>query len=221
MIHQYEKNGKILNYQIQRKRIKNTYFRVRDQHLLITTNHFTSKETIMNYIDQKFDHFHRKLESACIIERDDEIMLWDIHYQLIVLKGKFRYDIDVDRVIVYSNLDDIKKIKQLIYKYELSNRLQIMESSIEEKLRNHGLTPLNYKLKYLKSKFGSYHRKHREITLNTFLARLNPIYLTYVIYHEYAHALVFNHSKDFYNLLSKFMPNHKVYQKDLRKIAII
>ncbi|MCR3906791.1 MAG: M48 family metallopeptidase [Tenericutes bacterium] len=221
MIYQYKKNGKILNYQIHRKRIKNTYFRIRNQHLLITTNQFTTHETIMNYIDQKFDHFHNRLESMHVTERDDEIMLWDVHYQLIKLKGKFSYEIDVDRVIVHSNLDDIKKIKQQIYKNELSVWLHQMEMSIEENIKNHGLSPLNYKLKYLKSKFGSYHRKNHEITLNTFLARLNPIYLTYVIYHEYAHALVFNHSKDFYNLLSKLMPNHKVYQKDLRKIAII
>jgi predicted metal-dependent hydrolase len=42
-----------------------------------------------------------------------------------------------------------------------------------------------------------------------------------VIYHEYAHAIVFNHSKDFYNLLGEFMPNHRLYQKDLKRIAII
>ena len=92
---------------------------------------------------------------------------------------------------------------------------------IEETISRKGLSILPVKLKYLKSKFGSYHRKNNEITLNTFLARLDKIFLVYVIYHEYAHALVFNHSKDFYHLLSEFMPNHKVYQKDLKKIAII
>ena len=103
----------------------------------------------------------------------------------------------------------------------MKNKLLNIQDKINQKISTKGLKPCPFKLKYLKSKFGSYHRKNKEITLNTFLARLNPIYLEYVIYHEYAHAIVFNHSKDFYNLLSEFMPNHRVYQKDLKRMAII
>jgi len=104
---------------------------------------------------------------------------------------------------------------------ELEKKIALIKPEFEAIIARKGLRLIPIKLKYLKSKFGSYHRKNKEITLNTFLARLNPIYLSYVIYHEYAHAIVFNHSKDFYNLLGEFMPNHRVYQKDLKKIAII
>ena len=95
-----------------------------------------------------------------------------------------------------------------------------LSSKVKEVIGTVGLSLLPTKIKYLRSKFGSYHKKNHEITLNSFLARLNPIYLEYVIYHEYAHVLIFNHSKDFYNLLDKLMPYHRLYQKDLKKIAI-
>ena len=47
------------------------------------------------------------------------------------------------------------------------------------------------------------------------------IYLEYVLYHEYAHKIVFNHSKDFYDILDSWMTGHKNIQKALKKMAII
>jgi predicted metal-dependent hydrolase len=73
----------------------------------------------------------------------------------------------------------------------------------------------------MKSKFGSYHRKNHEITINTILAKLDQSYLFYVLNHEYAHTKVFNHQKAFYHLLEEMHPNCKQIQKDLKKIAII
>jgi predicted metal-dependent hydrolase len=154
-------------------------------------------------------------------EPDDEIMLWGNKFELEISHGRFNYQISDDNISVTSTKVDINLIKKRIYLNEIEKSLKTLNDEINQTILKKGIKPLPFKFKYLKSKFGSYHRKNKEITLNTFLARLDPVYLKYVIYHEYAHAIVFNHSKDFYNLLGEFMPNHRLYQKDLKRIAII
>jgi predicted metal-dependent hydrolase len=217
----FEKNGKFIPYLVQRKQIKNTYFRYRNGHLVITTNPKTKLDQILGFMDQKFDQFYDKFERSKQMESDHEITLWGTHYRLIKSYGKFSYEIISNTVYVDSKSDDIQKIKKEIYKVEMVKRLEEVIPLVNRIIMTRGIFPVPIKLKYLKSKFGSYHKKNKEITLNTFLSRLDEIYLYYVLYHEYAHVLVFNHSKDFYNLLAQLMPNHRQYQKDLKKIAII
>ncbi len=217
----YEKNGKSIPYLIQRKQIKNTYFRYRNGYLVITTNPRTKIEQILSYMDHKFDQFYEKFERSKLMESDNEITLWGTPYRFMKSYGKFNYEVIGNTLYVDSKSDDIQKIKQEIYKQEMVKRIHQVIPTVNQIIHLQGITPVQIKLKYLKSKFGSYHKKNCEITLNTFLSRLDEIYLYYVLYHEYAHVLVFNHSKDFYNLLEEFMPNHLQYQKDLKKIAII
>ncbi len=217
----FKKNGKMIPYEIHKKNIKNTYFRIKDGYLKVTTSPFSKKRTILTYIDLKFDQIYAKLEKMKQEEPDDEIMLWGNKFELKISHGRFNYQISDDNISVTSTKVDINLIKKRIYLNEIGKGLKTLNDEIYQTILKKGIKPLPFKLKYLKSKFGSYHRKNKEITLNTFLARLDPVYLKYVIYHEYAHAIVFNHSKDFYNLLGEFMPNHRLYQKDLKRIAII
>jgi predicted metal-dependent hydrolase len=218
----YEKNGKSIPYIIIKKRIKKTYFRVLENHVRITTNLYTTKKQLIHYLDKIFDQLYGQLEKHQTNQlTDHEIILWGIKYNLEVSKGKFQYQQIDQTVFVQTQLTDFNKIKQQIYLHEIKDRYQTLKPQINQVISQKGLIELPFKFKFLKSKYGSYHRHHQEITLNTFLATLDEIFLIYVIYHEYAHALVFNHSKDFYNLLDEFMPNHRLYQKDLKRIAII
>jgi predicted metal-dependent hydrolase len=217
----YTKNGRSIPYEIIKKKNRNTYFRIHEDHLRVTTNRYAKKEQIIRFIDLKFDQFYEKLYQIKRIESDDQLTLWGKPYQIVLFEGKFSYVIQDEQILIHSKWTDLKKIKAQVYQSELSMEIKNIEPMILETISKKGLSLVPVKLKYLKSKFGSYHRKNNEITLNTFLARLDKIFLIYVIYHEYAHALVFNHSKDFYHLLGEFMPNHKLYQKDLKKIAII
>jgi len=216
----YEKQGQSIDYIILRKPIKNTYFRLKSDVIQVTTNKHTSEASILKFLDQKFDVFHQKLNHIKLVETDDIITLWGIQYHLIITSGKFDYHIEKDTLWVSFQLKDYLLIKKKIYLVEMQKKLKEILPTMTPILHHSGITTKTIKLKYLKSKFGSYHKKHDEITLNTFLARLDPIYLTYVIYHEYAHVLIFNHSKSFYKVLDLWMPNHKNYQKDLKKIAI-
>lgn len=220
MIEYYIKNQTSIPYEIQYKKNKYTYFRVRDGRLIVTTNKKTTKQQIHHFIDQKFDQIYKHINLQLTSNLEHEIKLWGKTYGLNISQGRFKYFIEDQMVYVSSMLKDYHAIKKRIYLYELEDKLESIKEEIELNLAKNNLETVPYKLKYLKSKFGSYHRKHHEITLNTFLSTLDPIYLKYVLYHEYAHVRVFNHSKAFYQQLTELMPDHRIYQKDLKKIAI-
>ncbi len=217
----YQKGKKKIDYLIVRKSIKNTYFRVKNNHINITSNHKISEKVIREYLDSKFEVFYEKLNHIRIQEQNSLISLWGREYYIKYELGKFGYYFVDQTIFVKSNLESQQKTKQQIYQSELKKELIMILPTVESKIREKGVLPVPIKLKYLRSKFGSYHKKHKEITLNTFLATVKPIYLEYVIYHEYAHALVFDHSKDFYAVLAYFMTDYRLYQKDLKSMAII
>ena len=114
-----------------------------------------------------------------------------------------------------------QRSEKMIYKKEMIKMVEVLRPKILTTLELVGIKELPYQYKYLKSKYGSYHKRHLEITLNTFLATIDPLYLEYVIYHEYAHHKVFNHSKAFYDVLDEMMINHRLIQKRLKKMEII
>ena len=73
------------------------------------------------------------------------------------------------------------------------------------------------KLRKMKSRWGSYNHKKRQVTLNTCLI-FAPLYcIEYVSLHELCHSFHQNHSKQFYALLDKFMPEWKTARKYLRQ----
>ena len=55
----------------------------------------------------------------------------------------------------------------------------------------------------------------RNIKLNFRLLMLPHKAIDFVIIHELAHILEFNHSKDFYKIISLVMPTYKVQQRIL------
>ena len=60
-----------------------------------------------------------------------------------------------------------------------------------------------------------------EIRLNERLCSLPKNLIDYVILHELAHVIYYNHSKQFWNLLETWLPNCKNYRKELRNYSFI
>ena len=71
----------------------------------------------------------------------------------------------------------------------------------------------------MKSRWGSYNRNKKLITLNKSLVILPKDLIDYVICHELTHHFVFNHSKDFYNHFSLLYPNYYAARKAIKKYS--
>lgn len=204
MIKIYTKGNQQLSYKVIFKDIKHIYMRKKSDYVLITANKKLGMQQVLNVLDQ---HFERLL----IAERGSN-RIKAPKYQLM---GSV---VSIDTF--YNGLEHT----QSNYEYRLVEatytQIKYLENRLAVDLKILGLTLKPTKVKVLKSKFGSCHMIKKEITINAFLARLDVKYLYYVLLHEYCHFIEPNHSKAFYNLLDKIMPNHKMIQKALRKYVI-
>ena len=70
----------------------------------------------------------------------------------------------------------------------------------------------------MQTRFGSCNPINQSININLHLVNYKEKYLEYVFLHEIAHLNHQNHSKDYYNLLSKLLIDHKQLKKELNKI---
>jgi predicted metal-dependent hydrolase len=218
---QLNKNNQTLKYDIVYKPIRHTYFKIKSDYILISTHRSVNQDIITRYLDTHFDKFMKKIENLNPHQNEGQIILKGQPYELVLKTGRFKYEITDQEVIVHTQSSgDLMTIKKRILALELKKTVEALNPMIQTVISRDGLELRPIKIKYLKSKFGSYHKKNDFITLNSFLATCDIELLIYVLYHEYAHVLVFNHSKNFYDQLQKWLPNHRVYQKRLKSIAI-
>ena len=72
-------------------------------------------------------------------------------------------------------------------------------------------------IKDVKSKWGSYNKVKHEIIYSSELIFKDQSLYSYLVVHELAHILEFNHSSRFYDIVSKYCPNYKVLRKMLKE----
>ncbi len=110
-------------------------------------------------------------------------------------------------------------IETLIYKLISIIERDNTENKVNEINKKHFQNKIKIKeikLKPLSSKWGSL-SKNNKLVLNTKLLFCPPDILNYVIIHELSHAIEFNHSKKFWNIVKSKMRNYKDKQKWLKE----
>src|SRR5690606_16728318 len=196
----YEKNGISVTYEIIYKSIKYIYFRNRNDHIIITANKKAKESEVLSYLDKYFEKLTVKKTKTKV--ETPKYQLWGIS----LTEDEF-----------FGNYQHSQKNYDLILKLEVLKMVDTLKPRLEQDLSKLSLKLVTMHVKKLRSKYGLCRTNIKEITLSSFLARINPEYLYYVLLHEYAHLIVGNHSKSFYQVLDKVMINHKMVQKQLRK----
>ena len=72
-------------------------------------------------------------------------------------------------------------------------------------------------IKKYKSRWGTCYPKKNKISLNISLIHTELEIIEFVVFHELAHFVHLNHSKDFHSFLRKFVPNEKSVKLKLKK----
>ena len=73
------------------------------------------------------------------------------------------------------------------------------------------------KIRTMKTRWGVYNKLKHSITLNSRLIEYDYEKIDYVIIHELSHVIHFNHSNEFWNLVSKYCPEYKRIRKELKE----
>ncbi len=96
---------------------------------------------------------------------------------------------------------------------ELFNKISL---EVYEEFKGYGVKLPEIRVRNMKTLWGSCHYTKGKIVLNLRLLKKPTSALRYVVVHEYCHFIHPNHSKDFYTLLAKHMPEWKTYKAQLK-----
>ena len=143
----------------------------------------------------------------------------------IVNKPSRQYNATVygEHLVIEYIDDDIEKKKKAIV--ELLGRicqneaLKTMEK-LEAFFMLEGVSSPLLVFRKMRSRWGSCMPSQERICLNKLLGCVDICGIEYVVLHELAHLVHPNHSKDFYKLIEKYMPDYRRRKKELSKYAI-
>lgn len=166
------------------------------------------------WIKSKQDEIQKKLSINRDVINYKQFLFLGKKYELKKQLGLKKIELTEDYLIVPDIGDDILiiKIKQWYVKQAkkiLSERLEYFADIMQ-------LDYASISIMNSKSGWGSCD-KLRNIKLNFRLILLPHKTVDFVLIHELAHILEFNHSKDFYKIIQTVMPTYKLQQKILKE----
>lgn len=205
---------------ILRKKIKNTYIRIDDDfNLVVSTNAFTSKQSIFQLIDkhaQKINQILKQKKQQALPDHLIRYLGRELTFT-VQQASRFHYELKENHLILYSTKPKEEAVEQF-YKKQASiifkERFDICFSRFKT------VYPIPYPemtIRKMKSRFGTCYYKKNKVVLNVRLMEYETKIMDYVIYHELAHFIHPNHSPQFYKCLALFEPNHLTYRKELKK----
>ena len=146
----------------------------------------------------------------------DEV--WPIHYETawVSTPKKVRLLPRPDTSLVYMGKDDPRVIFRLLKRWCLFKAEQHLTLRIKALSQITGLGYQDVIFRTQKTRWGSCSNTGI-ISLNTSLLFLVPSLVDYVIIHELAHTIHFDHSPAFWQLVGHWSPNYDVHKKSLRR----
>ena len=194
---------------IEKKNNKNTYIRIRDNKIYITTNYFVNKSYIENLLDKNYDVIKKMIEKCNQkLERNNRFYYLNKEYDIIFVNY---CDIEINNNKIFVKSEDylnkwLKKNTEIIFKERLDYIYNLFEENIPYP---------KLKIRKMKTRWGVCN-KNNSITLNSELIKYGYEQIDYVIVHELSHFIHFDHSRNFWNLVSKYCKNYKEIRKSLK-----
>lgn len=115
-----------------------------------------------------------------------------------------------------TSTDNILKSYDFFYK-NLAKEYISLRSEYFSKMMNLDYSDL--KFRKMKRRWGSCSSK-KVLTFNIELMKIKKELIDYVIVHELAHLKHMNHSRDFHSLVERYLPDAKIYVKELKNTKI-
>lgn len=197
--------------EVVRKNNKNTYIRIKNNKVYITTNYFTTKRTITKLLTDNKTSIDKMIKTTIIKEKKkEEFLIFGRAYNII-------YNPNIKEIIIKEGTLETPNDKTLniwlnnIIKNIYQEKLTFWYEKFQEPIPNP-----NLKIRKMKTRWGVCNTKNHNVTLNYELYRYDIDCLEYVIIHELSHFLEPNHSKNFWRIVEKYCPNYKEIKNKLK-----
>lgn len=205
-----EIDNKDYEIEVIKKHNKNTYIRVKNGKIVITTNYLISKRNIIRLVNDNIKSI-KKMIDISLKKEDKKNNFYYFGYEYDIIYG-FNNTSIIGNKIYTSNEDVLNKYILKSIKDIYQERLNYWYNIFEEEI------PVpNLKIRKMTSRWGVCNIRNHNITLNLELSKYNICCLDYVIVHELSHFIHHNHGEDFWNLVRKYYPEYKKCKKILKE----
>lgn len=220
---------------IRYKKIKNIYIRIKpDLNIHVSAPKRVSKKYIKELIEKRKDWIEERIEamqkrniydfSLKELEDGNEIFYLGKSYMLKVIKSRRENIMLAGRTMyMYANIsnnlknnknNDKRKKQYLLDIWYKKEAIKLFEELIKKysslmNLKERNIEAETFTVKKLKSKWGSCDILKKHITFNLELMKYPIHAIEYIVLHELTHLIYPNHSKDFYDTVTLYMPEWK------------
>lgn len=120
--------------------------------------------------------------------------------------------------VIYISTKSLELVERLLDRWYLEQAKRVYQeiaTPLIRQMEKYNVAPTTFAIKKMKTRWGSCSRKGN-ISLNLHLIKLSEQCIKEVILHELCHLVHFNHSKEFYALMTAEMPDWKNWKKELK-----
>jgi len=194
-------------YIIERKKIKNIYFRVKeDLKLHISVHPWVSEKEIHKLIIKNSESILKMYQKQ--INKDDDSLRY-LGQPLDFVYQESKPYIEGD--IIYG------KSPEVCQKYIESLALDFFQSRLNQIVYQFDDLPeFRLRVRKMTSRWGVCNKKSMTVTLNTNLISKEVHLIDYVIVHELCHFKHMDHSPSYWQYVEKFYPYYKKARKELK-----
>lgn len=217
---------------IKKRALKNLYIRVKEPNgaVVVSAPIRYKEEEIKIFILKKLVDIRKiiaKLQFQYAQNKKEYISgerhcLWGKCYTLLVEEGFNKYEITKEdnkiifRLPVGVGLEQKEKYFNEFYRDELKKVLEILVEKVEKYI---GISADEYRIKNMKTRWGTCNITKRRIWINLQLAKKPIECLEYVLVHEIVHLLEKNHTNRFHELVGRYYPSWKEAKRKLESIS--
>lgn len=207
-------NNKIYNVEIIYKNNKNMYLRIKDDlKIVVTAPLKISEKKIQKFVESNIDYISKVIiqKEEVLTKKQDKFQYLGKLYDICYINER-KIFLGEEKALIGKNVN--------IDNWYKKNATEVFENyynSCFQNFKEAKYKPL-LKIRKMKGKWGVCNITNKTITLNLELIKLNQKYLIYVIYHELCHLKHPNHSKDFWTLVEKYVPNYKQIKKEMKNV---
>lgn len=226
----FEVDDKKIEYRLERKRIKNYYISIKDGLVTVRVPAKTAQEKIeellgkrAKWILENVEQQQKKIQKPYQYCEGEifKVLGKDVVLQIAyekMKKPKFKFSRGKFIVILPTeDKEDVQaKVKKLIEQFYTELAEKEVEKAMRKMTMKVGVAPHSYKIKKLKSTWGNC-ATTGNISINQDVVKYSRQTIEYVCLHEVCHLQNMNHSKSFWDMVAKYMPNYREAEEELRK----
>ena len=214
------KNYKI-KYTLLIKNVKNLNMRIdKNVEIIVTCNSYVPIEKVdefvasrCTWIVDKVNEINRK---RALLEDKNRYLYLGKSYPMVIIPSSLSgVKIQEGKCLVYQREND--EINEIMKNFEKETTSRLFKKKMlevyERMVIDYDIQLPTLKIRDMSSRWGSCIPKKNQITLNRQLIHYDESFLEYVVIHEYAHLIQPNHSKSFYRVIEKYMPNYREISK--------